>query len=425
MSLDPNQETTYFIAGSSHAALEALHAIRMVDQEGSLVLATRDSHMPYSPTVLPYVVSGRSRPDNIALRDEGYFADNQVTFLRGDGVASVDPADRVVTLESGDSWRYDKLLLATGATPAIPPVEGLDGVEYHVLRTLDDATGLRQAMGKAKSAVVLGGGLVGMHAAENLVEAGLQVSLVEMESRVLPAYFDADAAGVIQEAFDGKGARMMLGRKVTAVREDGKDKIVVLDGGEEITADLLLVSTGVTPQFGYLNGAGIETDRGILVDDTMATSAEGVWAAGDVAQARGFYSADKVINGILPEAVEQGRLAGMAMADDPALGAYPGGVPSNTYNFFGQKAISVGLGGSGNGEDDLEVQSEFDSSAGRYQKILMQGDRLLGIATVNQPLDPGVMWQLILRQVDLGPVKDKFIADPLGVGRTLMSEGWR
>ncbi|HUY03357.1 MAG TPA: FAD-dependent oxidoreductase, partial [Rhodocyclaceae bacterium] len=171
-------DSRYLIVGASHAALAALAAIRMHDSEGSLTLMTREDELPYSPTVLPYVVSGRSAPDNVFLRDEAYFSQQRIDYLPGKTLAGIDAAKKRARLASGEEIAFDKLLLATGAAPSLPPIPGLASVGFHVLRTLSDASGLRQALPGAKSAVVLGGGLIGMHAAENLAKAGVAVTVV-------------------------------------------------------------------------------------------------------------------------------------------------------------------------------------------------------------------------------------------------------
>jgi phenylglyoxylate dehydrogenase epsilon subunit len=416
------QQTHYLIVGASHAALAAVHAIRMHDGAGSVTVVSKDDALPYSPTVLPYVVSGRSSPERVSLRDDAYFSLHKVNYLKGAAVTSIATADKCVSLASGEQITYQKLLLATGAAPVLPPIPGLDSVEFHVLRTLDDAVRLRNALTGARQAIVLGAGLVGMHAAENLAKAGAQVTVVEMQPTVLAGYFDQEAAEIIEDAFAAKGVRLMMGNKVIklAPAEQGKGARVTLADGTELDADLLLVSTGVAPVMDYLNGSGADVERGIMVDDTMHTSLENIWAAGDVAQARGFYDGAKIINGILPDAVEQGKIAGMAMAGDPALKKYPGGVPLNTYSFFGQQAVSVGS----QTEGELAVR-EVDVAQKRYLKIMMKDGRLTGIFGINVAFDPGVMWELILRRIDLAPVLDQFLAEPQRMARVLMSRTWR
>ena len=417
-------QTRYLIVGSSHAALSALHAIRMTDADGGVTLVTRDAGLPYSPTVLPYVVSGRSSPERVFLRDANYFRGNKVDYLPGAALAGLRPQQKTAVLADGRTVSYEKLLLATGATPVIPPIKGLSGVPYHVLRTLDDAVGLHQAMSGVREALVLGGGLIGMHAAENLARTGAKVSVIEAEAHVLSAYFDAEASGIIEAAFAANGVDLHLAsRAVSASRdEDGRIRLA-LGNARSPAGDLLLVATGVAPAIGYVNGCGIDCDQGILVDERMHTSADDVWAAGDVAQAREFFGNARVLNGILPDAVEQGRIAGMQMAGDPAANAYAGGVPLNTYSFFGKQALSVGT--DGRGFADAEVHKSFDAQAGRYLKIVMREDRLLGIFSIDRWIDAGVMWELILRRTGLGPMKAEFLADPQRAARVLMSKTWR
>jgi len=417
--------THYLIAGSSHAALTALHAIRMHDAEKDITVVTRDDSLPYSPTVLPYVVSGRSRPGRVFLRDESYFSRLKVDYLRGAPVASVHPAEGTVRLADGEELGFVKLLLATGAAPMLPSIPGLGGTRFHVLRTLSDALALREALPRTRQALVLGAGLIGMHAAENLSKAGVQVAVVETRPRVLPGYFDEDAAGIIEHVFTANGVRLLTGNRVTRCLSKGEACLATLADGTEIESDLLLVATGVAPVTDYLGGSGIRTDRGVLVDDRMRTSAENVWAAGDLAQARGFFSGDKIVNGILPDAVDQGRIAGMAMAGDPGIETYAGGIPLNTYAFFGQQAVSVGVQEGALVAAGVEIHKDADTERRSYLKIVLKDGRLAGIFGINTAFDPGIMWELMRRRIDLGPVKPAFFDSPQATARVLMSRTWR
>ena len=410
----------YLVAGASHSALSALEAIRMQDSQGTVAVLAKEAHQPYSPTVLPYVVSGRSAADRVALRSADYFAKNNIVLLSGHALQRVDAAAKRVHFADGQTMAYGKLLLATGATPIIPPIPGLKAVKFHVLRTLDDATALHAALPKTRSAVVLGAGLIGMHAAENLAKTGAAVTVVEMQPQVLPGYFDAAAAQIIEAVFAEKGVRLILGSKVESLAANAQGSTLTLADGSKVEADLLLVATGVAPVMDYLQGSGINTERGILVDDNMRTSVADVYAAGDVAQARGFFSGKPLVGGILPDAVEQGRIAGQAMAGDPGVSNYPGSVPLNTYAFFGQQALSVGSQSEG---ETVLLQS--DVKARQYLKIVMQDNRLTGIFGINRPFDAGIMWQLILRRTDLTEVREKFIAEPQKTARQLMSRLWR
>ena len=412
------RKTKYLIVGSSHAALEALRAIRQVDGDGAMAMLTRDAHLPYSPTILPYVVSGRSPASRVLLRDEKFFAENGCTFVPNATATALDANARTVALASGETWYYEKLLIATGAAPAIPPIPGLENVRFHVLRSLEDAQALRASMQGARRAVVLGAGLVGLHAAENLAEAGLVVSVVEMQDHVLAGYFDATASTRIEAAFRDHGVALHLGRKAVGIEGAGESCTVRLDDGTGIEADLLLVAVGVKPAVEWLAGSGIAINKGVLVDDALRTNLPDIWAAGDVAEARDFHTGSPSLIGIIPTAVEQGRLAGMDMAGDSYLKPYAGGVPVNTFRFFGRVALSIGKTTEGGAEiAEHEAQG--------YRRAVLAEGRLIGFSSVDEPFDVGVMGELIRRRVDLSGCRESFLARPLETGRRLMSEGWR
>ncbi|MDF1530546.1 MAG: NAD(P)/FAD-dependent oxidoreductase, partial [Sedimenticola sp.] len=287
-------QTHYLIAGASHAGLEAVHRIRLVDETSSITVVTRDAQLPYSPTILPYVVSGQSEPNRVVLRNADYFKSQDVNLITGNELIAINEADQKVTLKSGEEWHYEKLLLATGADPIIPPIPGLAETPFHVLRTMQDAVNLRTHAGNAKTAIVLGAGLIGMHGAENLRHAGLDVTIVEMCDQVLPGYFDTQAASVIESAFNSNGIHMLMGSGVIKVESLDSGCQATLENGQTVQADLLLVATGVKPKLDYLSGTSIQTDQGILVDRTMRTDAINIWAAGDVAQAADFYKDELV-----------------------------------------------------------------------------------------------------------------------------------
>ncbi|MBW2608872.1 MAG: FAD-dependent oxidoreductase [Deltaproteobacteria bacterium] len=414
----------YLIVGSSHAGLSALEAIRTHDTEGSITLITQEVLLPYSPTILPYVLSGQVDKGQVFLMDKAALDRYGVAFMQGKKLVGVDPASRSVSLESGESLEYENLLLVTGAEPSLPPIPGLKEAPFHVLRTMEDVLRLRKAVQNAESAIVMGAGLIGMHAAENLFKEGLQVIVVEALPQVLPGYFDDQAAGLIRKAFTEQGLNIFTESMVTHVSSSNGDCDVTLESGKKLSADLIMVATGVKPRMAYLDKSGIEVDNGILVDDTMKTSMSHIWAAGDVAQARSFFDSEKNVHANLPTAIEQGRIAGLDMSGDPALRPYPGGIPMNTYKFFDHRSFSIGLANISQSEKDIEVDQLFHPTSMQYQRLIYTNDCLVGVSSINTMLDPGIMYQLIQRRVDLGEVKKAFAASPLETGRILMSKIW-
>lgn len=264
-----------------------------------------------------------------------------------------------------------------------------------------------------------------MHAAENLAKRGRQVTVLEAMPQVLAGYFDEQASGLVQQVFSEQGIKILTGSVVSHVAASNGGCIVSLESGEDLAADLLLVATGVNPRIEYLSGSGIEVDEGILVDDTMRTSAEHIWAAGDVAQARSFFGDDKRVNAVLPNAVEQGRIAGMDMVGDPALRPFTGGLPMYTYRFLGHRAFSVGMNEVPDSDAGYEVEQVFDPRNLHYQKLIFKDGQLVGASGINSSIDPGIMWQLIGRKVDLEGVKAQLVAVPVETSRILMSRLWR
>ena len=418
-------ETKYLIVGGSHAGLAALDAIRLVDPDGPITLVTKEDRLPYSPTVLPYVFSGLADPERVFLRSPEFFQTRGVKFMPGTAVKELDAGASKVRLDDGGEISFQKALFATGARPLVPPIEGLATAPYCLLRTLDDALALKKGVEGAGSAIVLGAGLVGMHAAENLAQAGVKVTLVEMLSQVLPGYFDRKAGSIIKKVFTDNGVKMFLGSPVTHVLANSNGCALSLESGLDLSADLLLVATGVRPNQEVLSGEEGEGEPGVLVDDYMRTEHPNVWAAGDLVRARCFFRGKPVYSATLPLAVEQGRIAGADMAGDPGLKPYQGSISANTYSFFGNRAFSVGWSVPSGSSKGLEVDFQYSPRGLRYQKLVFKGDHLVGAMGVNCDLDPGVMWQLIRGKVDLAGIKKQFAADPRNMGRLLMSKLWR
>ncbi|NVO15264.1 MAG: NAD(P)/FAD-dependent oxidoreductase [Rhodoplanes sp.] len=418
------QESKYLVVGSSHAALQAIIAIRKRDVDGSLTVLTREPRLPYSPTILPYIVSSQKQPDDISLCDEAHFARNNVTLVRGTTVTAVQPDTKIVRTGSGDEWRYDRLLLATGASPATPPIPGLREVPFHVLRTMNDAIELRDALRHAASAVVIGGGLCAMHAVESMAKAGITVTVVEICDRILRECASPRAGEMIARSFMAEGIEIRTNRSPVAVAREAGKYVVTLNDGATIVADLLMVAAGVKPVTDYLVGSGVKVNRGIVVDELMRTSEPGIWAAGDVAETPGFWGGG-VVNGILPGAAAQGRTAGANMADGNGTERYAGAIPLNTYHFFGHHLISVGINQPPSEVAGFEIHEDADDDGYIYRQIMLQEGRLVGISTIDDVFDAGIMKHIILGRIDLSPVKAAFLARPREAGRLLMSQMWR
>jgi len=370
----------------------------------------------------PLNQSGRTSKGFMDIRKDDYFMNLDTNLIKDASATCLNTAKKQILLNHGVVINYDKLLIATGAAAFVPPVPGLDEVNCFCIRTLEDATMIRKSMSKGDSAVVIGAGFIGMHAAENLANAGLAVSVVETLDQIMPTNFDGDVSQRIEKVFLDNGITILTGRQVSSARKHNGQTLLSLTDGEELCADLVIVAAGIRPNTDFTEGSGIDCEQGIVVDKRMRTSADNVWAAGDVASAPSFFSRNKTIGGTIPSAAEQGKTAGMDMVHDDYVTDYLGNLNMNTFGFFDNFAFSIGNVVDYSADTDSEVHSSDDSSSNCFWKFVFQDNALTGVSAINMKLDPGILKQLILSRIDLSSRKEAFIKAPLEVGRQLMRE---
>lgn len=411
------EKKKHLIIGCGTAALAALKQIRKATLSDEVKLVTMEPCLPYSPTSLPYLISGRIKESDMPLVTEAFFDEMRAEFLRGRSVSRIDTGKGEVTYDCGEREAYDTLLIATGSEPALPPIPGLDDSRVLQLRTLSDAKEVMAGIEGNKTAIILGAGLIGMHAAQSFQEKQVKARVVETLSRVLPAYFDAEASAIIRRVCERHGVEFFTDRRATGVSWKGKGVEVSLSGGEVIAADLLLVATGVRPRTSFLVGSGIAVDGGILVDSEMRTNIPNVFAAGDVACAKGFLTGSNGLNPILPNAAEQGKIAGSTMAGKKAV--YDGWLPMNTFTFFGHLALSVGKAMPAGGDEVLAIK---DDPEGTYRRLIVKDGRLLGAAFVDTDLNGGVIQYLIRKRVNIGACTESLARSPRETSLRLMRE---
>jgi len=240
----------------------------------------------------------------------------------------------------------------------------------------------------------------------------------------MPNYFDEEFSGMIQKVFESHGVNFYLTDHATRVAYEEGEFTVTLSSGKTLRAEMLLVCTGIKPRTEFLSNSSVKMDEGILVDRKMRTSVDQLWAAGDVAQAEDFFSPSKILNAILPDAVLQGKIAGADMSGGRLDSDYVGGISMNTFNFFENRAFSIGVNDSENGEK-YRIEKTISPSTNVYQKMVFQGNVLVGMAAINSNLDPGIIMNLIRGRVDLEEDRPEFVGNPFNMSRRLMWKLWR
>ena len=415
-------EKRYVIVGDGPAGINAAEVLRSGDPESKILVIGQELTWPYSPTVLPYFISGKINKKGLYLSGKDYFKNRRIDLIRGNGVVSVSPKEERVYLRDGSSLHFDTLILAQGGSPIVPDIPGLRRGNPLVLRTLADAKRLRLKAGKASKAIVLGAGLIGMQTAQSLAEMGLSVRVVEMMDQVLPGYFDRKAAGIIQKVYEFHRVKFLFSTRIDEVEFRKGEYLLPIRGGKALEAPLLLVATGVSPNIEILRGSGIELDKGVLVDRTMQTNIPNIFAAGDVVQMEGFWEEGRVNQPILIHAVDQGRMGAASALGEKV--SHSGNISMNLFHFFGHLGLSIGLV-SPDGGDRFDVHQTHLPSKKKYLRFVFDGDTLAGVMAINTVLDPGILLQMIRRRISLNGNKKEFLKRPLEMGRKLMCLNWR
>ncbi|MGI5817713.1 MAG: NAD(P)/FAD-dependent oxidoreductase [Armatimonadota bacterium] len=408
-------KSKYLIIGNSVAAVAAVSGIREVDPDGSITLVAKEAHHTYSRPLITYLLGGKVREEQMLYRPADWYERAGVTALLGTEVTSVDPEAHTVQTADGEVLGYEKLLIAVGGTPIVPPnVKGADAEGVFTFTSRDDADAIGRYIEErgVQSAVVIGGGLIGLKSVEALLELGIKTTVVELADRMLSATFDETASQLAQKRLREAGVEVRCETTTSELlAEDGRVVGAKLTDGDTVAAELVIFAIGVLPATGIVADTGIEVDRGILVDDTMRTSAEDVYAAGDVAQARALLCGTQRCIAIFPNAYRQGAIAGRNMAGDEAT--WDGGLVMNSVTVVDVPTISVGITEAV--DDGRDVCAELDEDHYSYRKIVLEGGRIIGAVFVGDIDRAGIITGLIREQIDVSGIRDILLTDEFGL----------
>ena len=401
---------TYVVLGAGPAGVVAAETLAKTSPGNDVVLIGDEPEPPYSRMAIPYYLTGKIGEAGTYLRmTDDHYAALGITYLQG-RADSVDPKAGKLTLVGGESRDFDKLLIATGASPIKPPVEGLDLAGVHHCWTLADARRIIDLAGEGADVVLIGAGFIACIILEALVTRGVKLTVVEMEDRMLPRMMDETGGEMIKRWCGAKGVAVRTGARVTKVapRSGGGGGLTVsLDGGDSLPANLVVVAAGVRSNTDFLEGSGIEVATGIKVDRHLRSSAGNVYAAGDCAEGPDFSTGGWAVHAIQPTATEHGRIAAMNMMGKPI--AYQGSLIMNVLDTIGLVSASFGKwDGVAGGERAVVV----DDDRFHYLRLEFDGDRLIGSLSLGRTDHIGALRGLIQARRRLGPWKDVLLADP-------------
>lgn len=382
----------YVVIGASAAGISGAKTLRELDKNAEIVLISKDENV-YSRCILHHYISSHRDVDALNFTGKEFFEENNITWMKGLEVKALNDKEQTLELSNGETLSYDKLLVCSGASAFIPPVPGLrEGNNVVGLRNLDDAILIKEQAKKVKNVVVLGAGLVGIDAVSGLLGQGLNISLVEMSNKILPLQLDKHASDVYEKKFIEEGVSLKLDVKAEKLLldENNNPKALVLNTGEEVPCELVIVATGVRSNVAFMENSNVECDRfGLIIDAKGQTNIENIYGAGDVTGR----------NPIWPTAVKEGIIAAHNMlGKEMVMTDFFGS--KNTMNFVGIATMSLGMVEPADETYIVETKVEDNN----YKKIIHKDGKIYCAIIQGDLSYAGVLTQLIKENIDVSKV---------------------
>lgn len=353
------------IIGNGAAAIAAAESIKKKDASISITMISCEKYFHYSRPRVIDLLSGKVNEEQIVIKKKEFYDTNNIKTHFGIQVKSIDVPGKTVLLTDGSKENYDKLIIAAGAYSFMPPVEGSKTPGVFTLRTIDDAKAIMEYSKDKKTAAVVGGGLLGIEAAIALTTRGLQTTIVEFFDRLLPRQLDKDGAAILQALLEAKGLKFMLPKQAQSITPVNNELTINFKDNTNLTAGVVLFSSGIRCNLMIAEGTGIAADKGIKVNDFMETSVPDIYACGDITEYNGMSY------GIWPAAREQGAAAGANAAGEKTV--YKGSVFSAKL-----KVAGIDLGSMGCIEADAETKTFTKNENGVFRRVFIKDGKLIG-----------------------------------------------
>jgi NAD(P)H-nitrite reductase large subunit/rubredoxin len=363
-----NKNEKIVIIGASGAGMGAAVEIRKRNKKCNLTIISKEDVKGYYRPQLSKMLSNESVTiESMTIRDDEWFEENNVNLLLDKVVERIDTDNKKVILENGDEISYSKLIIASGAEVFVPPFSGREKIGVFTLRYAKDGKDIKEYAKDKKTGAVIGGGVLGLEAANELRNLGLNVTVIEVADRILPRQLDSDASRILEDIVIKSGVIFKKGVGTKEIIGENRVRGILLDNGEIVDAEVVIVSTGIKANCKIAEGTDIEIKRAIVVNEKMETTAKDVYACGDCVEYNGINYA------LWNEAIEQGKTAGINATGGSYV--YKTIIPSTTLKAFGSSVFSIGDVGS-NPNIDYEIFEEFDGK--NYKKLYFNNNILSG-----------------------------------------------
>lgn len=374
----------YIIIGGSGAGMGAAVEIRKRDKESDIIIISKEDVKGYYRPRLSKILSDSNITiQSISIKKNEWYEKNNVKVMLNREVEKIEPKNKKVVFTDGNNIEYTKLIIASGAEVFVPPIIGRNKKGVFTLRYAKDVKNIKEYANGKKTAAVIGGGILGLEMADGLNKLGLKVTVLEMSERILSRQLDADASNILEEKIDEAGVRFRTNATTKEIKGDDKVSGILLNDGETIEAELVIISTGVRANSKIVEGSGIEVNKAIVVNEKMETTFSNIYACGDCAEYNGINYA------LWSEALEQGKVAGVNAAGDKYI--YEQIIPSTTMKAFNTSVFSIGDIGTNNNKDYDEFEINNDRG---YKKMyfldgVLSGGILIGDTSKSLELKRG------------------------------------
>ncbi|MFC1868272.1 NAD(P)/FAD-dependent oxidoreductase [Thermodesulfobacteriota bacterium] len=386
------------IIGNGVAGTAAAESIRKNDKAGDITIVTDEDFPFYSRIRLPEYVSGEITEQELMVKKEHWYKEMDIDLRLRTRITGADMGAKVVITEDNKRLSYDRLLIATGSHSFIPPIKGSEKNGVFSLRNIRDARDIIAHAGDIESAVLIGGGLLGLEAGNAFRKLGKQVTVVEFFPRLLPRQLDVDGAKMLQSTMEGMGFSFRLGAKTEEIEGDDLVSAVRLEGGETLPAKMVIISAGVRPNMVLAGPLGLEFDKGIKVDERLMTNRPDIYAAGDVAEYKG------IPYGIWPAAMDQGKTAGVNMAGGDMI--YNGTTMANTL-----KVAGIDLASAGEIDAEGKYESRVVANKNIYKKIIIDNGQVIGCIMLGDTKGFNKITKAMSEKKDVSGIKDQILSE--------------
>ncbi|OGT33055.1 MAG: pyridine nucleotide-disulfide oxidoreductase [Gammaproteobacteria bacterium RBG_16_51_14] len=399
----------HVIIGTGPAGVLAAETLRKVDPDSGITLIGDEPGVPYSRMAIPYYLQDRIGEEGTHLRTtDDHYKSLKIDLIRA-RVMKVNPGKNEITLDNGKTIGYDRLLVATGSRAYREEVlEKTGSPRVHACWTLEDARHIAKLAGAGEEVLLVGAGFVACIIMSALARRGAKVTSIVRGQQMVRSMMNPTASAMVKRWWEKEGIRVLTGTTIADAKCDAAGKLeVTFNSGNRMKPNLAVVATGVQPNIEFLEGSGIATDGGILVDEYLRTSIPNIYAAGDVAQGYDFSTGEQSVHIIQPTAVDHGRAAALNMAGRTCK--FQGSLLMNVLDTMGLISGSFGRWQGIDGGDSAEL---IDEDNFRYINLQFDEDRLIGALTLGHTENIGVIRGLIQTKVSLGPWKQKLVEDP-------------